>query len=186
MAEVLDQSDTTGTIGIGFGDDGAGRKYMAMGFQPDLNNITSVSFYMKSKDADTNIGIKLWIDTADSNSNPANGVDGVGGVTILGNGEIVTTGMTKYALDTAVSLTAGNQYCFVAVPWNTNTSAVANSYHDWQSSTSNPYTKGRRVHLDSDFANPSAPDGGNADLVFETYGNQGVILHTNLSILGVG
>lgn len=176
MADVLDQSNYTGSTGIGFGDTGNGRDYMVQGFKPTLDNITAVSFSVTSKDGNANVGYKVWIDTCDVNSNPTNGVGGIGGATEITNATINTSGLTKYSLASQVALTPGNKYVMAFAPWNTSTHTWANSYHDWVSSTANPYapvgfTGAKRVHLDGSYANPTAPDSGNDDILFETYGN---------------
>lgn len=182
MADVLDQSNHTGSTGIGFGDTGNGRDYMCQGFVPGagVTNISAVSFYVNSKDANTNIGYRVWIDTCDANSNPANGVGGIGGSTLITNAQINTSGLTKYALASPVTLILGNKYVMVFAPWDTVNNIWANSYHDWLSSTANPYAPSsfsgaKRVHLDNNFANPSAPDSGNDDIQFETYYNPTLI-----------
>lgn len=180
MAEVIDQSNHTGSTGIGFGDTGNGRDYMVQGFIPTLNNITAVAFYVNSKDADTNIGYKVWVDACDTSSNPTNGVGGIGGGTEITNASLVTSGLTKYTLTTPVTLTPGNRYVVAFAPWNTTTHAWASSYHDWVSSTANPYASGRRVHLNGSYASPTAPDSGNDDILFDTYGNSATSNFLNL------
>lgn len=172
MADVLDQSNSTGATGIGFGDTLNGRDYMVQGFIPTLSSVTAVSFYVNSKDASANIGYKVWIDATDASSNPTGVVGvGIGGATEISNATINTSGLTKYTLTTAATVTAGNRYCIAFAPWDTSTHLWTSSYHDFVSSTANPYANGRRVHLDGSFATPTAPDAGADDILFETYGN---------------
>ena len=170
MAEIIDQQNTSGTIGIGFGDVGNGRDYMAQGFIPTLDNITAIAFYLVGKSGNSNQGYRVWIDTADTDYFPENGVGGIGGSTLITNAELTTGALTKYSLDSSVSLTIGNRYVFVIAPWNTSTNAYSSDYQDFRSSVSNPYANGRRVHGNTAYDSWSAPDSGNADLLFRTYG----------------
>lgn len=171
MAQVLDQFNHTGALGIGFGDTLNGRDYMVQGFIPTIDNINAVSFYVNSKDGNGQVGYRVWIDTCNVNSNPTNGVGGIGGSTLITNAQINTSGLTKYSLTSSVTLIPGNRYVMAFAPWNTVSNVWVSSYHDWVSATTNPYANGRRVHLDGSYANPSAPDAGNDDILFETYGD---------------
>lgn len=171
QSEVLAIRQATGATSIGFGDTLNGRDYMCQGFIATMSTVSSISFYVNSKDASTDIGYKVWIDNVDSNSNPQGAVGvGIGGATEITNANINTSGLTKYTLTTPVTLTVGNRYGMVFAPWNTTTHVWASSYHDWVSSIANPYSGGRRVHLDGSFANPAAPDAGADDILFEVYG----------------
>lgn len=168
--ELLDQRNYIGTTGIGFGDTGNGRDYMCQGFIPTGNTVTSVSFQINSKDGSSDVGYLVWIDNVDSSSNPLGTVNvGIGGATEITNAQLIVGNMGKYVLSAPVTVVPGQRYGIVVVPWNTTTHAKVSSYNDWQSSTANPYASGRRVHLDGSFANPSAPDAGNDDILFETY-----------------
>jgi len=172
FADTLDQSNTSGTIGIGFGDLGNGRDYMCQGFKmATYNQITAISFYVKSKDGNANVGYKVWIDNANANSEPTGTVAvGIGGGTEITNATLNTTTLTKYTLGSTVDVTIGNQYTLCLAPWNTSTHVWASSYNDFQSSVSNPYANGRRTHGDTAYTTWSAPDSGNADIHFEIYG----------------
>jgi len=175
MADILDQKNYSGSVAIGFGDVGNGRDYMVQGFCPAIDNITAVSFKINSKDGNTNIGYKVWIDTCDANSYPTNGVGGIGGSTEITNAQLVVGTLTKYALATPVNLVIGNKYVMCFAPWDTVNHVYASSYNDWVSSTSNPYAPSgfsgaRRVHLNTGYTSPSQPDSGNDDILFETYG----------------
>lgn len=173
MAEIVDQSNYTGATAIGFGDTGGGRDYMVQGFIPRFNNITALSFHITSKDGSTDVGYAVWVDRADTNSNPLGAVAvGVGGFTEITNASLVLNSLTKYNLASRVTLSPGQQYVLCFAPWNTTTHVFASSYHDWVTSTANPYPYGRRVHLDGSFATPVAPDSGNDDILFETYGER--------------
>lgn len=143
---------------------------MCMGFIPTINNITAVSFWIVSKPG-AGLGYAVWIDDADTNFFPLGAVfTGIGGYTEIPTGTLVTGALTKYTLASPVNLTIGNRYVLCFAPVNTTTHAWAASYNDWISSISNPYANGRRVHLNGSFASPSAPDSGNSDIQFETYG----------------
>lgn len=172
LADTLDQQNTSGALGVGWGDTSNGRDYMCQGFKmATYNQITAVSFWTTSKDGNTAIGYKVWIDAADASSNPSGSVGtGIGGATEITNATLNTSALTKYTLSSTVNVTVGNQYVICFAPWNTTTHAWASSYNDWRTSVSNPYANGRRVHLDGSFANPTAPDSGNADIQFEVYG----------------
>lgn len=166
----LDQSNYSGAIGVGFGDLGAGRDYMGMGFIPTYNSVVAVSFWLNSKDADTAIGYKVWIDAADASFFPTGAVGvGIGGATEITNAQLTTGSLVLYNLASQVSLTPGNRYIVMFAPWNTTTHAWAASYNDWTTSVSNPYANGRRIHGDTAFTTFDAPDSGNADLQFETW-----------------
>jgi hypothetical protein len=175
MADILDQSNYTGATGIGFGDTGNGRDYMVQGFCPTASNITAVSFKINSKDGSASIGYAVWIDNADTSSNPTGTVAvGIGGFTEIVNSALVVGTLTKYSLSSQVALTPGNRYVMCFAPWDTSAHVWTASYNDWVSSTANPYaptgfTGAKRVHLDGSFASPSAPDAGNDDILFETY-----------------
>lgn len=171
LSEIISVQNQTGSTGIGFGDTGNGRDYLVQGFVPTLVNISAVAFYIVSKDANADIGYKIWIDRVDINSNPLGAVEvGIGGATEITNAQLVTGALTKYTLDSLVSVSPGTRYGLCVVPYNTTTNAKVSSYQDWHSSTANPYAGGRRVHLDGSYANPVAPDSGNADIRFEIYG----------------
>lgn len=165
-AESEDQSNTTAGVGIGFGDTSNGRDYTCQGFIPTLDNITAVSIALNSVGTQ---GLYIWIDTADSNSFPDNGVGGIGGGTKIANGSL-STGLTKYTLDSSVNLTPSSQYVVCAAPWNIGSDIWASDYRDWDSSTANPYSSGKVTNLDGSYANPTNPDSGNADRHFKTWG----------------
>jgi len=180
---IKDQENASGTIDIGWGDDNNGRDYMVQGFKPSsaVSNITHIAFHPRSKPSG-DIGYKIWIDEADSNSVPLNGVGGIGGVTLLANADIVTGVTTKYALTTPVNLVAGNQYVICFAPWNLVTDTWANNYHDWRCSVANPYANGKRAHGNTAYTTWSAPDNGNADLLFETWGDEPSAAGTNMKV----
>lgn len=177
MAEIVDQENTSGAVGIGWGDVGSGRDYLAQGFIPTLDNITAISFWINSKSGTGTQGYLLWIDNANANSEPTGTVFvGIGGVTEITNAELTTGSLVKYTLATPVTgLTPGNRYCFVLAPYNTTTNAYSADYQDFTSSVSNPYANGRRTHGDTAYTTWSAPDSGNADLQFRVYGNEAVV-----------
>lgn len=180
MAEIVDQENTSGTTGIGFGDYGNGRDYLIQGFIPTLNNVTAVSFYITSKPVSGNVGYAVWIDNADTNSNPTGSVaTGIGGFTEITNANLTANALTKYTLASSVNLTIGNRYCICVAPWNTSTHSWEAAYVDWRSSTSNPYANGRRVHGNTAYNSFGAPDSGNADIQFRTYGNDSAIKNVN-------
>lgn len=169
MADILDQSNYSGSLGVGFGDTGNGRDYMCMGFIPTLANIDAVSFSINSKPG-AGLGYKVWIDNADSNFYPTGAVGvGIGGATEIPSASLVTGALTKYSLASQVTLIPGNRYVLCFAPWDLSSHTWAQSYNDWLTSVSNPYANGRRVHGNASFASWSAPDSGNSDLVFETY-----------------
>jgi hypothetical protein len=143
---------------------------MAQGFIPTATNISAIAFYLHSKSGSPDIGYRVWIDEADANFYPVNGIGGIGGSTLITNASLVTGALTKYSLSSVVSgLTAGNRYVIVIAPWNTTTNAWASSYNDFRTSVSNPYANGRRVHGDGSYSSWFAPDSGNADIQFRTY-----------------
>jgi len=186
-ADNLDQSQTVGSVGIGFGDTGNGRDYMCQGFKmATYNQITAVSFYINSKDGSANVGYAVWIDNADSNSNPLGAVAvGIGGFTEITNASLVTGSLTKYTLSSPVTITIGSQYDMCFAPWNTTTHVWTASYNDWVNATTNPYPNGRRVHLDGSFSNPTAPDSGNDDIQFQVFGqNTAAASHPEVTIKG--
>lgn len=176
-ADNLDQQQNTGAISAGFGDTGNGRDYRCQGFKmATYNQVTAVSFYLNGKDGSGDIGYKIWIDNADSSSNPTGSVGvGIGGETEITNASLVTGALTKYTLSSTVNVTIGNQYTVCSAPWNTTTHAWTSSYQDWTMSVSNPYANGRTVILDGSFANPTAPDSGNMDWQFEIYGQTATV-----------
>ena len=179
--ERKDQENTTGGTSIGFGDTGSGRDYMVQGFIPTLTTITAIEFDMNAVGTED---LKIWIDTADANSSPDNGVDGIGGSTQIANADL-STSLKKFTLTTPITnLIVGNQYCIGAAPWDIGTDAWASDYRDWNSAVSNPYANGRREHLDASYANPTAPDSGNADIVFATYGEtvEGITITESVTV----
>ena len=74
QSEVRDQFNATGATAIGFGDTGNSRDYMSQGFIPTMNTVSSISFETNGKSGSSNIGIAIWIDTADANSAPLGAV----------------------------------------------------------------------------------------------------------------
>ena len=165
--QIIDQQNLTGGVGIGFGDSGSGRDYLMQGFIAKLSTIDAVSFQLNSVGSQ---GMKVWIDNADANFFPTGTVGvGIGGATEITNANLSTT-HKKYTLASAVTLVPGNRYVICMAPWNTSTHVWASDYRDVNSATSNPYANGRRVHGDTAFTTFVAPDSGNADIVFATYG----------------
>lgn len=185
FADAIDAGATnhSGAIGIGFGDVGAGRDYMCQGFvMSDYNQITAVGFYVNSKDGDANIGYKVWIDNSDSTSQPTGSVGvGIGGATEITNATLNTSGLTKYTLTSTVDVTIGNKYVVCFAPWNTTTHVFASSYHDFVSSTGNPYAPAsfsgaKRKHGDTAYTTWTDPDAGNDDIIFDIYGQNSVLM----------
>jgi hypothetical protein len=173
MAQAIDQSNYVGSTGIGFGDTLNGRDYMSQAFIAAFDNIAAVSFYINGKDGNTNNGYAVWIDNANSSSFATGTVAvGIGGFTEIPNAALVVGALTKYQLASSVRLIPGQRYCIVFSPWDTSAHAHVASYNDWVSSTALPYSKGIRVHYDGSFLNPTTPDAGNDDILFETYGER--------------
>lgn len=170
MALVLDQENTSGAIGIGFGDIGSGRDFLFQGFIPGTGktNVAAISFYLNGKGG-ANEGYRVWIDAANANSEPLNGIGGLGGDTQIANATLVTGALTQYTLSAPVVVTPGTRYVICAAPWNTSTNVHSGNYQDWRSSVSNPYASGRRVHGNTAYNSFGAPDSGNADIQFRTY-----------------
>lgn len=183
IGERIDQENTSGSIGIGFGDVGNGRDYMAQGFIPTLNNITAISFWLNGKSGTSTQGYKVWIDATDSSSHPtgSNGT-GIGGATEITNATLTTGSLVKYSLATAVTLTPTSRYAFVVAPWNTSTHAYSSDYQDLRSSVSNPYANGRRTHGNTAYNSWGDPDSGNADLNFRTWGYAGETITVTESV----
>lgn len=170
MAHIQDQVNTSGTLGVGFGDVGNGRDYLMQGFIPTASNISAVAFYLHGKSGNGNQGYKVWIDNADASFFPTGAVGvGIGGATEIPNASLVTGALTQYILSAPVTLTPGNRYVMCFAPWNTSTHVFSSDYQDWRTSVSNPYANGRRVHGNTAFNSFSAPDSGNADIQFRTY-----------------
>lgn len=176
MAEIIDQQNTSGTIGIGFGDSGSGRDYLFQTFIPTLDNITAVAFYLQGGKPGAGLGYKIWIDAANASHQPTGAVGvGIGGQTEIPSATLVQDALTKYTLTTPVTgLTPGNRYCMVAAPWNMSTHVWASAYVDWRSSTANPYANGKRGHADGAFTTFGFPDASNADIQFQIYGMEPV------------
>ena len=175
LADAIDSgaNNHTGATAIGFGDTLNGRDYMCQGFiMSQYNQITSVGFNINGKNADTNIGRKVWIDTtADLNSVPLGAVAvGIGGGTEITNATLVTGVLTKYVLTSSVNVTIGNKYVLCMAPWNTTTHVWTSDYQDIITSTANPYANGRRTHGDAAYTTWAAPDAGNDDILFDIYG----------------
>lgn len=179
--EGLDKTNTSGTTDIGFGDVGSGRDYLGQGFITDVNTITAISFYLVSKSGNSDYGYRVWIDEVNSSSEPLNGIGGIGGDTQITNANLTTGALTKYTLSSTVTVTSGTRYGIFLAPWNTNTNAHSGDYQDIRSSVSNPYADGRRVHGNTAYNSWSAPDSGNADILFETYGYNGTPLIDKVS-----
>lgn len=190
MAEIVAVENTVGTTMIGFGDVGSGRDYLSQGFiLASVDNITAISFYVNGKSGTGTQGYRVWIDEANANSEPLNGVGGIGGDTLITNASIVTGALTKYTLSAAVTgLSIGTRYCVVIAPWNTSTNAYSADYQDFASSVANPYSDGRRTHGNTAYNAWTAPDAGNADIQFRVYGMEAAAsaASQNLTLLGVG
>ena len=170
---------------VGFGNLGGGRDYMSQGFKTTaITQITAVSFQVNGKSGTSTQGYKVWIDEANASSNPSGTVGvGIGGETEILNSALVTGATTKYALTSSVTLTAGTQYCFVIAPWNTTTHVFSANYQDFRCSVSNPYANGRRTHGNTAYNTWNAPDSGNADLLFETWGDEPGAATTSISAM---
>lgn len=171
MADVLDQENTSGTLGIGFGDVGNSRDYLSQSFIPGsgVTNVSAISAYLNGKSGTSTQGYRVWIDNADSSGHPTGAIGGIGGDTEILNSALVTGALTKYALSSPIAVTAGNRYCFVLAPWNTTTHDYSSDYQDWSCSVSNPYANGKRSHGNTAYDTWGDPDSGNADLQFRTY-----------------
>lgn len=165
MADTIDQQNTTGSIGVGFGDTGSGRDYTAQSFIPTVSNITAVSFQLTSVGS---VGMKIWIDNVDASFFPTGAVGvGIGGETEIPVGSL-SASFAKYQLATLVTLIPGNRYAFVLAPWNTTTHAWTTGFRDLVSSTANPYTSGRRTQANGSYVF-NTPDSGNLDMLFRTW-----------------
>lgn len=177
-ADTLDQSNTSGSINIGFGQS-AVLRYSCQGFKPTLTSVTAISFYMNNTIASQ--GRLVWIDNADANSFPT-GTLAVGlGSTELTNAQILAGNgaLTKYTLTSPITVTPGNQYVYCMAPWNTSTHAYADDYSDYLSSVSNPYANGKMSAYDcSGACTWTNNDSGNGDRRFEVYGNVAATINT--------
>lgn len=171
VADVVYQSNYIGSTAIGFGDVGFGRDFMCQGFKVSKNiSINAISFRANSVGGG-NVGFAMWIDNADSLSAPLGAVaTGIGGFTEITSGTVQTGIFAKYYLSQKVPVIAGNQYSVCFSSWNTSTHATSSSYNDWVSSISNPYPDGRRTSGDTAYTTWVASDAGNADMLFEIYG----------------
>lgn len=165
-ADTLDQSNSSGSTGIGFGESN-NLKYSCQGFKPTSNQVTAVSFKLNSVGS---AGMKLWVDAAGTNSAPTGTLEvGLGSMEIANN-QLSTT-LTKYTLPTPIFVTPNAQYTFCLAPWNTTTHTYSSNYRDLMSSTGNPYANGKVVNYVGSTSTWSNPDNGNADRIFEVYGN---------------
>lgn len=172
VIDSVDQQNLSGTLGVGFGDTGASRDYLAMGFTPTYSDITAVGFNIGGKSGNSQEGYAVWIDNADASFFPTGSVfTGIGGFTKIFNSDIVTNTLSRYSLASTVILTPGQRYAVVVSPYNTTSNTWTPIYQNWLSSITNPYAAGRRVHANASFTGWNAPDSGTSDLVFQTYGS---------------
>lgn len=174
MAEIIAAENSNGGIGVGFGDVGNGRQYMAQRFilGAGVREITAVTFQVNGKDGNTDYGWRVWIAEADVNGYPVGTPgNGVGAATLITNAQIVTSTYTKYNLTPVKGLNPGARYCICFEPFDTTNLVHVSVYQDFDSSNVNPYSLGRRVHSE-DFSSWNEPDSGNLDLKFRIWGNQ--------------
>lgn len=164
QADSVDQSQTSGSTNAGFGES-SGLKYTCQGFKPTYDQVTAISFKINSVGSK---GMLLWIDSGTSNSFPTGILEsGLGSMEIL-NSQLVSNVLTKYTFPTPISVTPNSQYVFCLAPWNTTTHTYSSDYRDLKTSLSNPYANGKSaVYNGTSWSNH---DSGNADRVFETYG----------------
>lgn len=162
---TIDQFNYSGGVGIGWGD--ATRHARGQGFIPNFKYLSGIAFKINSTGSK---GMKVFIDTADSNSFPTHAFETGALASFVIPNSSLTTNLKRFNLPVPLAVTPGNQYCFYLEPWDTSTDTYADDYRDWDSSVGNPYASGKQAQYD-----PTAPgwlnnDSGNADSVFETYG----------------
>lgn len=175
MAEIICAENSNGGIGVGFGDTGNSRDYMAQSFilGEGVRTITAVTFQVNGKDGNTNYGWRVWIAEADTTNRYPVGTPGVGvgPATLITNAQIVTSTYTKYTLNPVTGLNPGSRYCICFEPYDTTNLTHVAVYQDFDSSNVNPYSFGRRVHS-GDFSSWNQPDSGNLDMKFRIWGLQ--------------
>lgn len=165
-ADGLDQSNSTGTQDVGFGN-GSTNKYACQGFKPTYNRVTAVSVYLTN-----NIGTEdmlIWVDAADSNSYPTGTLEQGLGRMEIPNSQLAYA-LTKYTFSSPITVTPNNQYVFCVAPWDNSTHSYATRYRNFKSSTSNPYANGKVSTYSTSGSTWSNPDSGALDRVFEVYG----------------
>lgn len=163
--EIVDAANTTGGVGIGFGQT-PNPQARGQGFKTTGSLITAVAFKLNSVGSK---GMLVVFDNADSNSKPT-GVYKTGIYSFeITNGNLATS-LKKFALPVALPVTPGNQYVFYLVPWDTSTHAYADDYRDWDSNVGNPYANGKQSYYDTSSGGSwNNNDSGNADSVFRIY-----------------
>lgn len=163
----LDQSQYQRGSAAGFGQTAAIR-YRGMGFIPSLPVLRAITF-LRNKGSQ---GIKIYIDTADSNSIPTNAPGSELYSFTVTNAQIVSGAFQRFVLPKPLAVTPGNQYAFYIAPWNTSTDAYADDYADMQWKNSNVYASGKPIVWDAAGAGTFVvSDAGNLDAYFETWGS---------------
>lgn len=160
-----DINQPTGGGNIGHGEF-SGVRYRGQGFIPSADgNLYSLGWQMNDLGSK---GMKVYIDTADANSLPNNGIGGE-----LYSWEIVNADLSssfkEYVLPVPLALTGGVRYIFYLAPWDTSSHAYSDDYRNMDWATSNPYADGRGTKLESGVWQT---DGG-LDLHFDTFMNFG-------------
>lgn len=165
---ILDQQNLTGGVGAGFGE-ASGQVYKGQGFIPTATTLSAIAFQLRATGSQ---GMKVFIDNADANFFPT-GTLGVGLYSFtIANGSLATT-LKTYNLPVALTIVPGNRYCFYLAPWNIGGNVYADDYRDMEVSVANPYANGKNINYSGSWVNG---DGGNQDLVFQTYGTAERIL----------
>ena len=179
MAEIIDQQNTGGSSNAGFGEF-SGTRYRGQGFTPSLASFTALAFQLSgtgSKD------VKVYIDTADSNSIPTNSVGSEVYSWTIANASL-SASLAKYTAPAEQALTAGSQYCYYLAPFSSG--SYSDDYRDAVWTNSNSYSGGKPIVNSA--GTWSVSDSGNLDANFRTYGNQiddGIISHDTPSNSGV-
>lgn len=162
---ALDQENTSGALGIGFGEN-AGVKYRSQSFIPTLNLLEQIAVHPNSTGSK---GLKFYIDNADSNGFPT-GTLGVGLYSFVVPNASLVAALTAYSLPVPLSVTPGNSYCYYMAPWDTAGDVYSDDYRDFRASVSNPYASGKMASYETATGWYNNDD-GNADMVFQTYGS---------------
>lgn len=181
-AFIIDQQNTEGARGSGFGDIGNGRDYIFQGFTPTKDNIAAIGFRINEKSIDPNQGYKVWIDEATEDFYPVNAVGGIGGVTLISNSQLTVGELQKYNLTSPVSLIPDQKYVIAFAPWNTDTDTYSTDYRDFMISIDDPYSGGIMTRANTGYTDFNTPDSGDADLVFRTYAIEPVPTSFNIPV----
>lgn len=165
MAEIIDQEQLLNNTWAGFGEFNIVR-YRGQGFKPVKPLLTAIAF--QRGDGFNNKGLKVYIDTADSNSFPLHAPEDALYSFVIPNADLDGGTLKKYDLPIPLEVTPNVQYVFYMAPWDEVTDEYSDDYSDARWYNVDIYDRGKPIVYQGGW---QVTDLGDFDMYFRTYGD---------------